>query len=281
MSETINIEKIEIPGNELTIRTGEASKIKEYKPIIIKGSIDSPWEFFKKMELTSEVPPKAMVPPQVIVAGNSSLFGRSLLIPETMRANPGNCIVIVDFKQRTMLLVVNPMDPEFKISVEGRLKESMELVDSKVYYGIGTPSHMLRADFVKHLRYNSHLFERNEAFNNAVSKMNSLIVKIETDVQEASDNQGNKKSLYEKKVADIGLSPLKMQIPLFDGSSNNAELTVEINYEVINDRLNFYLDCPSLKRMMETEYASLIEVLVKNFDDKGVPVIQGESATIQ
>lgn len=222
------MEKIELKldgvTNELTIRQGEAADplpLKEPEILAITGDIHSVANFIKARE-----------------SGHSSQF-----------IDKNKAIVLVDKDGKKITLELDP-ENHYGATVIATLETSKELKQ----FGINTTTRYGRKQLLDLLRFNRLFFEDKNEHAKIIEKLYKLRIKSQTEIEQESSNQGNKKSLVEVKVIDDnGFIPVfKMTIPLFKGfPAQNIE--VEICYDVLNGDISFWLEGIGLKETMESQ----------------------------
>lgn len=233
------MEKIELKldgvTNELTIRQGKAADplpLKEPEIIDIAGDIHSVANFIKDRS-----------------AGHGLQF-----------IDKNKAIVLVDKDNRQITLQLDP-ENHYSTTVTACLQQSKELLQ----FGINTTTRYGRKQLLDLLRFNRLFFEDKNEHAKIIEGLYKLRIKSQTEIEQESSNQGNKKSLVEVKVIDDGgfTRFFKMTLPLYKGfPAQNIE--VEVCYDLLNGDISFWLESIGLKETLQAQIDDIFATELKS-----------------
>ena len=87
---------------------------------------------------------------------------------------------------------------------------------------------------------------------------------IEREIEDSNDFKGNKKQLFEQEVrTDLKLD-FKLKIPIYEGEAV-AVFSVDINFDVSDARVVFWLESPELRELELKEANAIIDRELKRF----------------
>lgn len=233
------MEKVELKldgvTNELTIREGEAAKplpLKEPQIINISGDIHSVANFIRDRK-----------------TGHSS-----------QAIDTNKAIVMVNKDGKTITMDLDP-ENHYGTTVKATLETAKELKQ----FGINTTTRYGRKQLLDLLRFNRLFFEDKNEHAKIIEGLYKLRIKSQTEIEQESSNQGNKKSLVEVKVIDDGgfTRFFKMTLPLYKGfPAQNIE--VEVCYDLLNGDISFWLESIGLKETMEAQIDDIFATELKS-----------------
>jgi len=160
----------------------------------------------------------------------------------------------------TIELITNEFVKQEKTTVTGKLKAFSDLSD----FGINARKEYSNKDLGKFLKMNRYYFNSIEANHQIVKNLNSFKAKIEREIEDSNDFKGNKKQLFEQEVrTDLKLD-FKLKIPIYEGEAV-AVFSVDINFDVSDARVVFWLESPELRELELKEANAIIDRELKRF----------------
>ena len=180
-------------GGEVTIRQGEAMKLKEPVKVELTGSIGSVVEFLKKR----------------LAAVNQGLA--HILLNRARAA-------------MSITLVLNETDPYSRGSVKGSLQLDPDFSEFGINTGKSrTPREL--SDFFKMRRY---CFEDSGEAMKIIADLKNIKAKINKQLEASSDNRANGRVLFEQAVDSNIPESFTLSLPIFKGEAPR-KFKVEIN----------------------------------------------------
>jgi hypothetical protein len=233
-------EKIEIKlsdnQKELIIRQGIAEPIHEQKAYTyIEMLITSPADWFEKRV-------------------------------NNIQVNPMDCHVVADYKDRSILLVLNERDKTVD-KIGGMLIINEEL--EKLCINKGPVSIRTLA---KTLKMKRHLFADKEDCMRLVSELLSFRAKIEKEVEKFDDRRGNKRDLTAHVVNSNLPKGFTLNLPIFEGMEKFT-INIEIEIDVNDTDTTVTLISPDLEELIITQTDLVFEKELSRFVN-GVTIIK-------
>lgn len=225
---------IETAGNEVIIREGTASKIKETRGWERETSIDSVMEFYsiRKTSIT-----------------------------------PANSIVVIDNTKATVLLIVEDTTPDNTIAVNGVLKADSDYAE----LGINSEKYYDEKTLEVTLRKKPHLFVTTDAYRKFLSGLRNFTAKVKLDYEAKNDRQG-KKSVSISSDANTTMEKtvqLKLR-PWNTGERNLTDVNIYVDFQ--DSRPAFYLESDALIVEAERLKDEVIEKAVEHFSE--LPILR-------
>lgn len=238
--------KIEPQSNELTIRSGQASTIKDPVPINISGQITAPKIFYlaRKDDQGGALP------------GQEVIF------------SPGTCHLIVNRKERQITLIQGDQS-FFKNVVTGTLRTSKEFEA----LWINQDKSRSPKELAKVLRRYQYLFPNKEEGMKIVSDLMSFNGTVKAQVENTRDDRGNRKNSVTVSVESNIPIQFDMTLPIFEGMGK-ARLRIEILLEAQGQSVDCFLQSLEAFELVESETDRIIDEEVKPFNEAGIPVIE-------
>ena len=179
-------EKINITpvGNELTILTGKALERKDPLKVVIDGTIDAPARWIEKKTVD---------------------FTR--------------CNVTVNRTTKTIVLNTDETNP-FGAVISGKLELSDEYVKMK----INDSDYISNFDMAKLFKMNRTYFDNKTVAMNLVSDLQNFKAKVDKDLENATNNRGDRKILVNQAVEHNLPDSFHLNIPIFKGIEKSSIL---------------------------------------------------------
>lgn len=228
---------IQVTGNELTLRTGEAEKIYPPRRILIEGDIKAPGEYFQK-RWASEI---------------ESLANKTH--------------VIVDAEELTMKLVVNEAD-EFATEITGQLT----YFDSFLDFSINRKKNFTVEGLYKMLRLKRAYFKNREDHAGILDQLKKFEANTQTEFKSTNDFKGST-ALQKIQTCKTNLSyNFILNIPIFNGLPA-ATFPVEIEFEPTDGSIVCWLISEDLAELEIKIRDEILQEQEKLFTDKRIVVI--------
>ena len=215
------------------LRTGQALPLKEPVKYQFSGEIDSVVAFIIKMEhLMSQ-----------------------------------DSIVEIDRNKLEIKLYALPAN-QYGAVVSGSLTISKYL-DA---FRINKTQYRSKDELVKLLRFNRVFFANQDEYSTLLLKLKSLRVKTAGELEDAKDNKGNRRELYDKQVnADLPGS-FMLSVPIFEGHPA-VKFPVELAFEEYDGNIRFWLESPELAEITEKIGQEILSGEATQIEDAGVLVL--------
>lgn len=236
MSEKIEI-KVQEGVAELVIREGQANNIEEAEHLVINGVLSAPSTWASKKNENYESKYAHVV---------YSVSDREITLVTSEFYKRGRTTVIGQTK----------IHPDLKkLGINGRLKLSAKQL-----------SELLKFNRI-------HFPDRDENMQ-IVSNLNNLKVRVEKEIEDSNDFKGNKKSLFEQRLhTEMNLS-FKLAMPLYVGQRDKTSFTVDINFDITDGSVSFWLESVELKELQEKVFNEMLEKELNVFSELGITTIE-------
>lgn len=222
----LNVNLSSFTGNELILREGDV--LPHHEPVKIKlaGDIKSISKFL-----------------EVRKSGEGH---------EHQKVDINKAVVTVDKKKMTIFLSLDPGNVH-STEVTGTLEFSDELEK----WGINSGQKISLADLKELIRFNRLDFDVSDQQKSLLDAYQRFNIKTAIEMSAESDNKGNKRSAYEKKV-DFGLPTVfVLNIPIFKGFASSS-FTVEICLQPTDSTVTFWLESVELHELIATRKEQII-----------------------
>lgn len=220
--QTVNLKVDQLTGNEITIREGKALEHKPPEKILIAGDINTVRNYLKVRNGT--------------FPGNGNQF-----------VNMATAVVAVDKKAMSIELL---LDPENHYGTEVLAK--LEFSDELKKWFINEQKTWKLSELTKHVRFNRIDFDDYEKHEMLLKAYQSFNFKTYIESVQESDQRGNKKNSFEKKV-ETGLpTDFVLNIPIFKGQESQR-FHVEICLETTEGAANFWFESTELHELIKTQ----------------------------
>jgi hypothetical protein len=155
-----------------------------------------------------------------------------------------------------------------------KIKGSLKLNPDLKVLGINTQKTYTSQALADVLKFNRLLFKSPDECMNMVSKLKKFSATIATEIVNSNDNQGNKNLSYAQKIAtEMNLS-FTLSCTLFSGRTEAITFKVDIEFDLRDKAIEFWLVSVELKEIMDTTKEVIVLDEVSIFKNKGVPCIQ-------
>ena len=217
--------KIEGEQKEVIVRFGEAPPILSPKSLELKGSINTPFEFYAKRVETFD---------------------------------PINAHVILNETTGSISLIVDESIPEYSITATGTLGYS-ELLKA---LPINQNKALTTEELCDKLRFAAIHFESKEAHKTLIRKLSNLKIIIKTALEKQNERNGTFKASKEVEIEEKLELGFVMNVPVFVGTPAKR-IAVEVQYESTDGgTVKLYLisdDLQALAEEIKQEYFSKAE----------------------
>ena len=213
---------------EVIIREGEATKIREEKIVNLSGVIGAPAEFWGKRK-DKHPNEQAHV-----------MFSRD---------------------ERKIELVLDEKD-YFGGSVIGKIKPDPDLED---YHINGTSTFGVK-ELLKFLRLRRAHFANRDDHSALIENLSKFKVSVATEIENSSNDRGDVTKLMQQKVkSDLPLD-FKLNIRVFKGMEKKS-FKVDILFNVDNNNTSLWFESPELAELQEDMVDKAIKDELKHFED--------------
>lgn len=225
-----------LDGNELIIREGDALPLKEPMALVYTGDLKCVRSYIDKHK------------DQSIVDANA--------------ISPAHAVILVDKKAMTICLKTNPQDV-YGTVITGKLALSDELVA----FGINQPGKQHnRKPFLDLIRFNRIHFSDMDTHSALVSGVQQLSVSNTQKLDAKDDTRGNKSMGFDKTVNSDKI-PMKfvLDIPLFNGYEK-VKVMVDVCLDVSEANVVFWLESVELSELLQTKRDELMKEQLEGLD---------------
>lgn len=229
------------PG-EYHFRTGDAPEIIKNDTGIFKTTINGPWEFYSKKYGVNS-------------SQNFPKEGMALRF---------------SYEEKSLIFYENVKDTSGGLIIEGSLNLSKELVNLEINSGKAwTSSHLSQL-----LKFNRLLFANTEECLELVTNLQKFTAKITTEIQDINDKQGNKTQAIIQQASHQIKLQFTLAAPVFKHDQNKSTFMVNINLEVRDRAIEFWLESVELKEIIDSRVREEIDAQVTKFDNVGIACLQ-------
>jgi hypothetical protein len=235
---------------EIIVR--EAKALDE-QPVIdwtLQGNIQAPGEFLTK---------RMMIGHELL----QEVDGKHSLI------HPANCVVMIDVKNQSIVLIQRTNAETQESTVTGRLKKDHVIDGLQINNLTQTKDAKTLGKFLK--KYGNYFSDREE-FNGLIDKLFKFSAEIQTTIIAESEQKGNSKNALEKKVSNSLPDRFTLSLPIFNGFPKET-IVVEIWTEVTTDRVVFWLESIDLLEKEQEIAKKILDTEAEIFQSFGCPVI--------
>lgn len=229
------------PG-EYHFRTGDAPEIIKKRIHAIKTTINGPWEFYSKkygVNSSQDFPKEGMV-------------------------------LLFSYEEKTLIFHENVRDSSGGSTIDGKLKLSQELQNLEINHGKSWTSSQLS----QLLKFNRLLFANTEECLELVTNLQKFTAKITTEIQDINDKQGNKTQAIIQQASHQIKLHFTLAAPIFQHDQNKSTFMVNINLEVRDRAIEFWLESVELKEIIDSRVREEIDAQVSKFDNVGIACLQ-------
>lgn len=220
-------------GKEITIRTGEALKLKEPNKIEIVGDIKTIGSFIAGRILPG--------------TGHS-----------TQELDKSKVIVYTDYKNMTIEIWTDPESP-YGARVLGKLETSDEL---KTFY-INQNKTWKKDEFLKLIRFSRMYFSSADIHQKVMDAYTKLSIDTTGKIGDEKDTRGNKDLSYKKTVQSNVPENFSLDIPIFKGEKKK-KFSVDICMDVTESTATFWLESVELHELIEKDKKEIFELAMKD-----------------
>lgn len=223
---------------EVLIReTDQAPEIRQPVKLRISGNIEAPAEFYK-------------------------------VRLEQNLVNFKKCHVEVDRWDGVIRFYQDQSDCEAAI-VTGRLETNPDIDKLEINSG----RQFEKESLVETLKLNRHLFDDVEKNMKLVSDLKQLTMRVEQRLEKKDDHRGSRSEVLEQ-TADSDLDKeFFLNIPVFRGQ-DPIRFQVELNFNVRDQRISFWLSSPDLAEIIGSHKDSIISDALAPFKEGDVVIIE-------
>lgn len=216
---TVNIDR---DTKELVIRHGDASKPIAKKGVELSGSIFAATEFYLKRRA---------------VAGFDKLTGH----------------VLYSYNERKIILVINEDLPS-KSTITAQMKINPVLES----FSINSQKIWTLKELTKQIRMNKMAFKSGEEWQKIINQLENFKADINTKIQQAGDNRGNKTNLMKVDVTGNIAQGFVLKLPVFLGTEERT-FKVDICYDVRDQEVDVWLESTELATSVADEAKKTID----------------------
>lgn len=227
---TVKLDKIE--GNELVIRQGDALPAKEPVKLVVAGDIKTVSTFLK---------------------------GR-LEVGNSQKADPANALIVVDAKEMTIQLLLDPVSP-----YGGSITAKLELSDELKQFGINSGKMLNREEVIKLIKFNKLWFADADKHDTLLKAYQIFAAKTAAELAADNDNRGNKSASFKKTVQTDLPQEFILNIPIFKGQ-DRKKFRVEICLDISDNSVKFWFESVELHETIESEKERIFTEELKNGD---------------
>lgn len=202
-------------------REGQASVIDNEKPVHVRGCIlSAPYDFLKQRK-------------------------------DVYLRNETNAVI--DYEELSIVLTTNEHKSIKTVVIEGKIQFHKQWVE----LGINTGKAWTHENLAKRLKMMRSFFQSNGVHGLTVGALKDLKTKVMKDMQDSNDERGNLKKTFDQLVETNCPESFTLSIPIIKGS-DPVEVEIEILFEVINDKIQIYLESVQGQEIVDDLSAALL-----------------------
>jgi len=239
--------KLNLPEGVTELRIGELLKQTDRKPYSFTGNIQAPFEYFSnKFGLQPQQPDDKFGPwfglfPMVVEVNRKAL---NIIFREDNHSDQGSAVV-------TGQLVLTPELQELGINA-GKEYTGKQLSDT--------------------LKMKRLLFDSKDKNMELVKALQDFRAKVEADIQNANDDKGNKKFLFDQKIHQENDLRFTLNWPIISGM-DKVKFQVEINYDVRASAIVFWLESVEMHESQMDQCEKCLNEEITKFKTAKVTVV--------
>jgi len=169
-------------------------------------------------------------------------------------------LIVIDKDNLSITLQVNPQD-YYGPKVSGHLVKTNELLQFK----INDAFEFNREQLVKLIKFNKRFFTNAAKHDTILRAYQSLQLKANTQLKDASDNRGGQNFQYEKQIdrtnIPVGFS---LEMSIYKGQPK-VKFDVEICFESTEHNVKFWLESAELAELLEVKRDEIFAEQQKHF----------------
>lgn len=248
MKENIDL-NIDLKGNELVVRHGDAQKIPEPQPYKLVGELNNVKRYIN-MWGVSQIPGfnKTMVLPDDTEIKD---LDTAMIVPTFV--DPTAAIIEVDQHSRCITLKTDPASV-YGNTIIGRLYMSPELeqfhINEHYYYS--------KNELLKLLRFNRRFFKDAEVAQQLYDNVQASKFSTQAELDSNEDTRGNRTHNFDRKVTTQLNKEFNLILPLFKGESTH-DIRVELCFDVNEQDVRFWLESVELVEALEKQTEDLFK----------------------
>ena len=216
------------------LRTGDAEKIDQPKPIVIIGRLSAPFDFLEHKNHEDQY-------------------------------NAKHCHLIIDRHAGQIVLHANEKSSLSEDVITGCLAPHEDLLE----WGINTEKRWTVRDFIKFIRARKYFFAEGSENLALIENLQKWNVTVERIIKEENNNTGNSLSSLETKVTKaLEKTQFKLDIPIYHGY-NKCKFVVEIGLDPKSTSVDLFLVSPELHELVQIERDRIFREELAKFDKLG------------
>lgn len=236
MTESLQLH-VAAEGNEVVIRQGQAEHIEPKKDVSVTGHIATPGNIYQAQ-------------PERYTAKNSRLHitddSISLVYHEDFRRE----------EHYTGLIKIHPQ--AFLQWIHGIGKDTTT---------------MSPKDLAQRIKFNQRFFADRSQAVDVMQQLRSLRAKVTSDIEQASDDKGNRRSVYDKKLkSNVGDIKFTIEAPLIEHATK-ATFEVEVLIDERDGGISVWMESIEAVDLIETYKRNAKLEQLARFEDSGIPKV--------
>jgi hypothetical protein len=255
--------KINLPEGTKELWIGSLPNLVERQGYSFVGNIQAPFDYFHNKYLLS---------------GNDKLAATNL---------PGEPVIILrpeasltPFAKFDMIVEINRKDLSITFREDNHTDKDCATVTGKIAldpkimeFGINIGSKLYSGqDLAQFLNFNRLLFKERDKCLTLVDALRKFKAKIDQEIEAANDNKGNKKYVFEQAIRQEHELRFQLFWPVISGGEKQ-EFWVEINFDVQNRQMVFWLESVELNELIMEQTDTLLNAEIKKFKENNVTVV--------
>lgn len=261
--------KLTLPEGTKEIRFGDLPKLPEYRKRVsyeFKGNIRAPWDYFSKKYALSRhrqsdtvvsIPESTMVMP--------ANTGGEPLVP----FDKFDMLVEVDIAKLTLKFIEDNHTSNGSAVIIGKLEVSPEIKE----LGINDGRIYTAKELSELLKMRRIMFADRDQNLTLVKSLQAFKAKVEQDIEQANDNKGNKKYVFDQSITQTNDLKFTLNWPILSGEPK-VKFEVEINYDVRNSAIVFWLESVEMHESHMMACEALFTEEIAKFTEATVPVVR-------
>lgn len=156
--------------------------------------------------------------------------------------------------------------------LSGKVKASLQTYPDLVEFGINKTKYFTRTEMEKLIRMNRFYFSDKDEHMKVMRDFQSFSAKVNQDIQQSSDQRGNKVNNSTKSVQSDLVQSFVLQIPIFKGRESR-KFVVEICFDVTDSAARFWLESVELFELEKAELTGIFSSQKEYLADKNFTII--------
>lgn len=262
--------KLTLPEGTKEIRFGEMPKLPEYRKRVsyeFKGNIRAPWDYFSKKYALSRHQQSS--PSNVTMPGSAVTIVANISGEPLVPFDKFDMLVEVDIAKLTLKFIEDNHTSNGNAVITGKLEVSPEIKE----LGINDGRVYTAKELSELLKMRRIMFADRDQNLTLVKSLQAFKTKVEQEIEQANDNKGNKKYVFDQSITQTNDLKFTLNWPILSGEPK-VKFEVEINYDVRNSAIVFWLESVEMHESHMAACEQLFKEEITKFTEATVPVVR-------